>query len=123
MGMAGRLRTDFFYGTNTGSFDKFEYDVEQAIKHDLAQLYGDRRAARKNAPGYCTDEQLAARIAYYGNKCAYCPNGKYEHLDHVIPLARGGSQWPSNLRPACAQCNLSKGAKDLMTWLREQGRL
>jgi hypothetical protein len=31
--------------------------------------------------------------------------------DHVKPLARGGSNWPANLRPACKSCNSRKGAR------------
>lgn len=34
------------------------------------------------------------------------------HLDHVIPLARGGAHTLENLRVACATCNLSKGARE-----------
>ncbi|MFG1833848.1 HNH endonuclease [Micromonospora chersina] len=32
-------------------------------------------------------------------------------LDHVKPLAKGGSGWPANLRPACNPCNLRKSAR------------
>lgn len=32
-------------------------------------------------------------------------------LDHVIPLSRGGPHCESNLRVACAPCNLRKGDK------------
>jgi hypothetical protein len=34
-----------------------------------------------------------------------------DHMDHVKPLAAGGSQWPSNQRPACWPCNFRKGAR------------
>ena len=45
-------------------------------------------------------------------RCAYC--GRYprvgeRHVDHVIPLAKGGPHTAANLRITCAQCNLSKG--------------
>jgi 5-methylcytosine-specific restriction endonuclease McrA len=70
-----------------------------------------RRKARKaNAAGTATTAQVEARIAYYGHRCWMC-GGPFEHVDHVIPLARGGTNWPANLRPACATCNLKKGAK------------
>lgn len=32
------------------------------------------------------------------------------HIDHIIPLARGGSSDPANLQPAHALCNMIKGA-------------
>ena len=54
-----------------------------------------------------------------GFKCAYCsasvtPNTG--HVDHVVPIARGGSSERSNLVASCARCNLSKGAKLLSEW-------
>lgn len=76
-------------------------------------------ARRKGALGRCSFEQLEARIAFYGWKCAYCKVAPYEHLDHVIPLARGGTNFPANIRPSCKRCNMSKGAKLLSEWKRE----
>jgi 5-methylcytosine-specific restriction endonuclease McrA len=76
---------------------------------------GRHRARKFGAVGFHTPEQLAARISYYGNRCAYC-GAAYESVDHVIPLARGGSNWPANLRPACGFCNSSKADKLLSEW-------
>jgi 5-methylcytosine-specific restriction endonuclease McrA len=33
------------------------------------------------------------------------------HIDHVIPLAEGGTNALSNLQLLCAKCNLAKGKK------------
>ena len=52
-----------------------------------------------------------------GSVCHYC--GDYVddgHLDHVIPLSRGGDDSPDNLVWSCSSCNLSKGAKLLDEW-------
>lgn len=51
--------------------------------------------------------QLAARMAFWGNRCWMC-GGPFEQVDHVKPLARGGSHLLANLRPACCSCNSSK---------------
>lgn len=72
---------------------------------------------RDSALGKATKKQIEARVAFYGNRCAYC-GGPYEHLDHVIPLAKGGTKFPANLRPACARCNLGKGTKSLVELVR-----
>lgn len=65
----------------------------------------------RNARGSATAEQITYRVAFFGGVCAYCRSKPYEHLDHAIPISRGGTNWPANLRPACANCNLSKHAK------------
>ena len=51
-----------------------------------------------------------------GYTCAYCRRGPLPpaalHVDHATPLARGGPAWDEgNMVAACAQCNLSKGAR------------
>ena len=68
------------------------------------------RVLKAGASGYATVEQIQARIDYYG-KCCYICGAPYEHIDHVIPLSKGGSNWPANLRPTCSKCNLKKGSK------------
>lgn len=54
-----------------------------------------------------------------GHQCAYCRthSGPF-HIDHIDPVALGGSNEPENLTVACARCNLSKGAKPLEEWLQ-----
>ena len=43
--------------------------------------------------------------------CYYCNEAPYEHLDHFVPLAKGGAHAKWNLVPSCACCNQSKGSK------------
>lgn len=70
-----------------------------------------RRARQYHAPGSCTAEALAARWAMWGGRCYMC-GAEATSTDHVIPLARGGTHWPANLRPACGLCNSRKRARD-----------
>lgn len=44
-------------------------------------------------------------------------------LDHIEPLARGGSSWPRNLQLLCQPCNRRKQAQDPLVWARKEGRL
>jgi len=53
------------------------------------------------------------KMEYFSNKCVYC-GGPYESVDHKIPLIGGGSNWPSNLVPACNSCNSKKHTKDFI---------
>ena len=75
----------------------------QHKKKATAMYYGRRR----NAPGRASTDQVAARWAYYAEKCWMCGAPATQN-DHVIPLSRGGSNWPANLRPACGPCNREK---------------
>lgn len=45
-------------------------------------------------------------------RCAYCGEvADPFHVDHVVPISRGGTSSKRNLVLACEQCNLSKGTK------------
>ncbi len=33
------------------------------------------------------------------------------HVDHIIPLSKGGAHTAGNLAIACSSCNIRKGAK------------
>lgn len=55
-------------------------------------------------------ESIRARLEYYGNKCWMC-GGEAGSVDHVKPLAKGGSHLAANLRPACIPCNMRKHAR------------
>jgi 5-methylcytosine-specific restriction endonuclease McrA len=80
--------------------------------HALAESC--RRARKRNAKGQCSLSQWESRKAMWGGKCwlklADC---KIEGttIDHVIPLSKGGTNWPANLRPACKSCNSRKHNK------------
>lgn len=76
-----------------------------------------RRAKKANAQGTFTADDWKQRLAYHSYRCVYCGVEKHEtpegwlSCDHMIPLAKGGTNWPSNLVPACRSCNSSKGPK------------
>lgn len=81
-------------------------------RYRLYAKVGDhrRRARELAAPGAATDEQLRQRWHVYGGLCWMC-GGPADVMDHVKPLAKGGSNWPANLRPACTRCNRRKLAR------------
>lgn len=71
-------------------------------------------ARRRLAKGKYTTNQWLARFSFYGRRCAYCfadLTVKSPHRDHVVPVFFGGTNWASNLVPACKTCNLRKGTK------------
>ena len=66
---------------------------------------------RKGAEGSYTGNDVLRLFEEQQGCCAYCGESLIDyHIDHVIPLSRGGSNWPENLCLACSECNLQKGA-------------
>lgn len=56
--------------------------------------------------------QIMERDSYTCQLCGkYMPDEVGLHIDHIVPVARGGKSVPSNLRVLCSKCNGSKGAK------------
>ena len=45
-----------------------------------------------------------------GHMCRRC-GAPAHHVDHVVPVARGGSDHEVNLQALCARCNVLKGAR------------
>jgi 5-methylcytosine-specific restriction endonuclease McrA len=44
--------------------------------------------------------------------------GDKYHVDHVVPLSRGGSDGPENIVISCPRCNCSKSSKLPEEWNR-----
>lgn len=59
------------------------------------------------------------------NKCIYCFKSikKIFHIDHYIPLSKGGADNLNNIQILCPKCNLTKHAKDPIQFANENGRL
>lgn len=81
----------------------------------------NRRAKRINAEGSHTLAEVNAMLVAQGYKCNCCgcnlEDGK--HLDHIMPLDLGGSNWIENLQWLCVWCNCSKSAKHPDEWAKE----
>lgn len=79
------------------------------------------RARKASASGAHTAAEWNSVKEYFGFHCAYCLRHESECgklcRDHVLPLARGGSDDIENIVPACRSCNSSKNAKTLTQML------
>lgn len=82
-------------------------------KHIWIKTNSLRKARKNNAEGFYTHEDVECLHEAQDGKCIYCEIGLEDgyHVDHLVPLSRGGSSWPENLALACPPCNQSKGNK------------
>lgn len=84
----------------------------------------NRRARMLSSEGSHTAAEVEQIHAEQGYVCAICgvSTAEKKHIDHIMPLALGGSNWASNLQILCPTCNDRKGAKHPDDFLREIGK-
>ncbi len=93
---------------------------------EIRRTYHQNRRARKRASGGVISPDLAERLfKLQRGKCACCkqPLGNDYHLDHIMPLALGGTNTDDNIQLLRAKCNLQKSAKHPIDYMRENGFL
>lgn len=85
----------------------------------------NRRALARGADGSHTAQDVQAIYSLQRGRCAHCSRkvGSEYHVDHIVPLVRGGSNWPENLQILCPKCNMSKNRKDPFEWKQQNGML
>jgi 5-methylcytosine-specific restriction endonuclease McrA len=76
---------------------------------DQYRMYSNKRLALKKT-AVVNDFTHSDIVEKYGNECVYC-GGAFEHIDHYVPLSKGGEHTLDNVRPSCRSCNLTKNNK------------
>lgn len=83
------------------------------------------KARRRNVLGLHTAEDVARIFKMQRGRCAYCRQqlpSKFE-VDHIQPIAKGGTNDARNIQLSCGKCNREKAAKDPITYAQMLGRL
>lgn len=76
-------------------------------------ISANRRAREMKAEGHHTVGEWNLLKIQHNFRCVFCRRQEPEiklTRDHIIPLARGGSNWIENIQPLCGKCNSRKGA-------------
>jgi hypothetical protein len=105
-----------YYAGHKAESRAYKVEWRKANPHKVRASAARRRKFVKGVPNSYTGEQFEKLLERYKHRCHWC--GKKivgsPHADHLIPLAKGGSNEISNIVPSCARCNLQKQAK--MPW-------
>lgn len=74
-------------------------------------------ARRRSGDGY-SPEDVRDQYKHQKGKCYWCKKkvGQNYHVDHVVPLAKGGDNDKWNIVISCPECNLSKRDKLPHEW-------
>lgn len=107
-------RTQLYKHANKDKVKKWSEKWEANNRDKRRAALQNNRARRNKAAGRFTKELLLQKYAFHGWRCYLCGTPitlATSHPEHRKPIARGGTNWIANIAPACAKCNLSKGAK------------
>jgi len=88
------------------------YPEKERLRHIDKQLR--RNALKKNNGVFKVRAKDLSKI--YSMPCTCCGSRGKIHVDHVIPIAKGGVHGVGNLQPLCESCNTSKADKYMIEW-------
>lgn len=96
-----------------------KYVTPKAQQRHKNRVYQSREARRARLSNAVTETIRRSEIIERDRSTCYLCGQRCEpndiHLDHVIPLSRGGSHTAANLRVTHGQCNIRKAANLLPT--------
>ncbi len=103
------------------------------IRIQLRKRYGRRKATTKSASYTFSDVKrlYSEQKGLCANPFCACDLNETFHIDHSLPLSRGGSNGPDNIQLMCPSCNSRKHAKtmdEFIVWqkkriLKENGKI
>jgi 5-methylcytosine-specific restriction endonuclease McrA len=73
--------------------------------------HANRRTASTKAGGRITTPQWLYICKVFKYRCLCCGKVKLLCMDHIVPVSKGGSSWPTNIQPLCMECNSKKHTK------------
>lgn len=95
---------------------KAKRERDRAKKREKRRLeYQDRRMANDAEHAKVTRAMRYDVLRRDGFHCVRCGRGREDgvklHVDHMVPVSRGGKSVMDNLQTLCEDCNCGKGNK------------
>jgi 5-methylcytosine-specific restriction endonuclease McrA len=89
-------------------------------EHNIADVHA-HRAHKCGAVGHFTEHDIERLRVAQSGKCA-APRCdmllvKSGTVNHIVPMSRGGSNWPDNIQLLCESCNHRKSKRTMQEWL------
>lgn len=111
--IAYRMKNKEAIAKRSSEWSKNNRDKKTAYKNT-------RRARVAMTGGMHTPQDIQSILESQKFKCASCGCciREYYEVDHIMPLALGGSSWPSNLQCLCMRCNRAKADRHPDEWER-----
>lgn len=118
-----------YYSSNKEALTAYNVKYRGENRETLKARQAEWRRANPSHARVAMAKRRALKLAYQGEayghddvlsllesqqgQCAYCAVALEDdfHVDHVVPLSRGGGNGADNICLACPPCNFSKGNK------------
>jgi len=79
---------------------------------------------QRGAAGSFTKEDIDFLRRTQKNKCVVCREKLVaHHIDHIIPISAGGSNYRENLQLLCPACNIDKSNRHPVDYMQSRGYL
>ena len=100
---------------------RYRRENAEKIKAD----WHKRRALQVASGGSHTAAQIRELLGKQRGCCAVCRVDirKRRHVDHIVPLSKGGSNDITNIQLTCRACNLRKHAREPVEFMQSMGYL
>ena len=99
---------------NPEKFKQYQSIFKKRNKESIAANTRRRNAKRKSNGIFVISKKELITLGQ--SCCFYCGSTERITIDHVIAIARGGTDSIGNLVPACKSCNSQKRHLTIMEW-------
>ena len=111
-----------YYENNKDKIKESRKEYRENNKDKIRERIKEYKHKKRGNGGAYTKAQWLDTLEYFNYKCAYTGECiKHScHVEHIVPVSKGGTSYIWNLVPSTGSANYSKGNRGMEEWYREQ---
>jgi len=102
-------------------------EILKSVKNKVKSVRSLKKRAQRelDADGAYSENDIEKLFEIQNGRCFYCMCNLHSNsqrkfsIDHLVPLFKGGSNWPLNLVLSCKSCNSRKSWKEESQFIRD----